>query len=94
MKKSVNLRNWKVNLNSCFWLIKYIFSFLGEEIDEVAKMEEGNKQIKNEIEEMKRKYQLMMDYAKQNNMEIVSWVLIGPIKNIDLLSTNHNEVFW
>jgi len=44
----------------------------GEEIDEVAKMEEGNKQIKNEIEEMKRKYQLMMDYAKQNNMEIVS----------------------
>ena len=53
-------------------MIKYIFSFPGEEIDEVAKMEEGNKQIKNEIEEMKRKYQLMMDYAKQNNMEIVS----------------------
>ena len=45
---------------------------LGEEVDEVAKMEGDNQRIKDEIEEMKRKYQLMMDYAKQNNMEIVS----------------------
>ena len=35
-------------------------------------MEGDNQRIKDEIEEMKRKYQLMMDYAKQNNMEIVS----------------------
>ena len=44
----------------------------GEEVDEVTKMEGDNQRIKDEIEEMKRKYQLMMDYAKQNNMEIVS----------------------
>ena len=45
---------------------------LGEEIDEANKMEEENVRLRDEVEAMKHKYQMMLDYAREHNLEIAS----------------------
>merc|ERR1711972_958675 len=39
----------------------------GEEIDEANKMEEENVRLRDEVEAMKHKYQMMLDYAREHN---------------------------
>jgi len=43
----------------------------GDEIDEVSKMEEENIRIKDEIKAMEEKYNLVIQFAKENNLEVV-----------------------
>ena len=44
----------------------------GEEIDEVTRMEEENTRIQEEIKAMETKYQMILEYARDQNLEIVS----------------------
>ena len=44
----------------------------GEEIDEVTRMEEENTRIQEEIKAMETKYQMILEFARDQNLEIVS----------------------
>ena len=44
----------------------------GQEVDEVEKMEEENKKIKEEIEQMERKYNRIVEFARENNLDITT----------------------
>ena len=43
----------------------------GSEVEEITKMEEENEMIQKDIEQMKRKYRLLEQFAKEQNLEIV-----------------------
>ena len=45
----------------------------GEEIDEVTKMEDENTRIQDEIKQMETKYQMILEFAREQNLEVVSW---------------------
>ena len=44
----------------------------GEEIDEVTKMEDENTRIQDEIKQMETKYQMILEFAREQNLEVVS----------------------
>ena len=44
----------------------------GEEIDEVTRMEDENTRIQEEIKAMESKYQMILEFARDQNLEIVS----------------------
>eukprot|EP00090_Calanus_glacialis_P044186 TRINITY_DN7860_c0_g1_i1.p1 TRINITY_DN7860_c0_g1~~TRINITY_DN7860_c0_g1_i1.p1 ORF type:complete len:142 (-),score=80.55 TRINITY_DN7860_c0_g1_i1:248-634(-) len=44
----------------------------GQEVDEVDRMEEENKRIKEEIEQMERKYSRIVEFARENNLDVVT----------------------
>merc|ERR1712147_245614 len=44
----------------------------GEEIDEVTRMEDENTRIQEEIKAMENKYQMILEFARDQNLEIVS----------------------
>ena len=44
----------------------------GQEVDEVDRMEEENKRIKEEIEQMERKYSRIVEFARDNNLDVVT----------------------
>ena len=44
----------------------------GEEIDEVTRMEDENTRIQEEIKTMETKYQMILEFARDQNLEIVS----------------------
>ena len=46
----------------------------GEEIDEVTRMEDENTRIQEEIKTMETKYQMILEFARDQNLEIVSWL--------------------
>ena len=43
----------------------------GDEVEEITRMEEENEMIQKDIEQMKRKYRLLEQFAKEQNLEIV-----------------------
>ena len=43
-----------------------------EEIDEVTRMEDENTRIQEEIKAMESKYQMILEFARDQNLEIVS----------------------
>ena len=43
----------------------------GSEVEEITRMEEENEMIQKDIEQMKRKYRLLEQFAKEQNLEIV-----------------------
>ena len=43
----------------------------GTEVEEITRMEEENEMIQKDIEQMKRKYRLLEQFAKEQNLEIV-----------------------
>ena len=43
----------------------------GNEVEEITRMEEENEMIQKDIEQMKRKYRLLEQFAKEQNLEIV-----------------------
>ena len=43
----------------------------GSEVEEIARMEEENEMIQKDIEQMKRKYRLLEQFAKEQNLEVV-----------------------
>ena len=45
---------------------------VGEEIDEVTRMEDENTRIQEEIKAMENKYQMILEFARDQNLEIVS----------------------
>ena len=45
---------------------------IGEEIDEVTRMEDENTRIQEEIKAMESKYQMILEFARDQNLEIVS----------------------
>ena len=44
----------------------------GEEIDEVTKMEDENTRIQDEIKQMETKYQMILEFAREQNLEVMS----------------------
>ena len=44
----------------------------GDEIDEVTRMEDENTRIQEEIKAMENKYQMILEFARDQNLEIVS----------------------
>ena len=50
-----------------------IVDVAGEEIDEVTKMEDENTRIQDEIKQMETKYQMILEFAREQNLEVVSW---------------------
>ena len=44
----------------------------GDEIDEVTRMEDENTRIQEEIKAMENKYQMILEFARAQNLEIVS----------------------
>ena len=49
-----------------------IVDVAGEEIDEVTKMEDENTRIQDEIKQMETKYQMILEFAREQNLEVVS----------------------
>ena len=43
----------------------------GSEVEEITRMEEENEMIQKDIEQMKRKYRLLEQFAKEQNLEVV-----------------------
>ena len=43
----------------------------GTEVEEITRMEEENEMIQKDIEQMKRKYRLLEQFAKEQNLEVV-----------------------
>ena len=43
----------------------------GTEVEEITRMEEENEMIQKDIEQMKRKYRLLQQFAKEQNLEVV-----------------------
>ena len=43
----------------------------GIEVEEITRMEEENEMIQKDIEQMKRKYRLLEQFAKEQNLEVV-----------------------
>ena len=43
----------------------------GSEVEEITRMEEENEMIQKAIEQMKRKYRLLEQFAKEQNLEVV-----------------------
>ena len=43
-----------------------------DEIDEVTRMEDENTRIQEEIKAMENKYQMILEFARDQNLEIVS----------------------
>merc|ERR1712203_220333 len=43
----------------------------GSEVEEITRMEEENEMIQKDIEQMKRKYRLLEQSAKEQNLEVV-----------------------
>ena len=46
----------------------------GQEVDEVDRMEEENKRIREEIEQMEKKYSRIVEFARENNLDVLTWV--------------------
>lgn len=42
----------------------------GQEVDEVAKMEEENRRIREEIDNMERRYDQIAEFARRNNLDV------------------------
>ena len=43
----------------------------GSEVEEITRMEEENEMIQKDIEQMKRKYRLLEQFAKDQNLEVI-----------------------
>ena len=43
----------------------------GSEVDEMNRMEEENDKIQKDIDQMKRKYRLLEQFAKDQNLEVI-----------------------
>ena len=44
----------------------------GQEVDEVDRMEEENKRIREEIEQMEKKYSRIVEFARENNLDVLT----------------------
>jgi len=44
----------------------------GQEVDEVSRMEEENRRIRTEIEEMEKKYNRIAEFARDKNLNVAS----------------------
>ena len=43
----------------------------GSEVEEISRMEEENEMIQKDIDQMKRKYRLLEQFAKEQNLEVI-----------------------